>query len=451
MALVEHLSIMRQIVTSVKATNHKNAVSKTALPPYKSKLAEFARKAEEPNKQAVSSDSIRFAKEAWENAIRASDYSILTRKDVRILSTQAKMVQDSRFLEFLESKEGDISGRIVRVLLPTAHSIWNKHPGQSGLAEILRKALRSYEGRNRALLCWQHHATTLLSDSGPKVIAAGMTEASLSIDSILSSYHLDSRTTPFAEEVSEHAVEIQTGRILRDQEYDSLKWDYLFGQLIVAESVTKNCRDKNLAALIEICHHKRWNQAREIVKDFSLKSTDLGDPRLHPARWQSVSEQARDIVILWLSEEEIRIFFDLLFSYDPHGRKDFWLRYVGRLKSTRVVVCPDDHSKHYYEFKKLTEKGRSFANGFGSDASAFILDFGEYVAIEYAKTGNACFVYSSSDFRRKFPTIYISQFDLTGLKKLPARDSYKQSHHSNWQNQLRNYLAERGIRGKFGG
>jgi len=68
-----------------------------------------------------------------------------------------------------------------------------------------------------------------------------------------------------------------------------------------------------------------------MLRNFIVDDQRLLDPRL-PANgpnWAGISDSARDIVIQWLSAEDIQLFFDHVLPHrdDPHGRKPFWLKY----------------------------------------------------------------------------------------------------------------------------
>ena len=99
----------------------------------------------------------------------------------------------------------------------------------------------------------------------------------------------------------------------------------------------------------------------------------------------------------WLSEEDLRFFFDLIMSgqEDRHNRREFWLRYVGRVGNSRVAMGTRDRDRLRVQLTELKKRGRSeyahLEDPFEDDVSAFIMDFGRAVVVEFSKPGNACF------------------------------------------------------------
>src|SRR5439155_15930958 len=94
-----------------------------------------------------------------------------------------------------------------------------------------------------------------------------------------------------------------------------------------------------------------------------------------------------------------RFFFDLIMAgqEDRHNRREFWLRYVGRVGNSRVAMGTRDRDRLRVQLTELKKRGRSeyahLEDPFEDDVSAFIMDFGRAVVVEFSKPGNACFIY----------------------------------------------------------
>lgn len=189
-------------------------------------------------------------------------------------------------------------------------------------------------------------------------------------------------------------------------------------------------------------------QQSELLKDFIVDDRRLLDPRLSANRpnWVGISDAARDAVIQWLSAEDIELFFDhvLTTRNDPHGRKPFWLRYKGRVKRSRPLLSSFDESRWLANTE--TKGKRNFGKmEFLCDTSAFLLDFGRVMVIEFSKVGNAVYVYDHRDV----PDIddsFWSQAPFS-LRALKQKDNCieRMTHIPLWKSKMRTLLAQNGI------
>jgi hypothetical protein len=179
---------------------------------------------------------------------------------------------------------------------------------------------------------------------------------------------------------------------------------------------------------------------------FILSDSRLGDPRLHSKNWIGIHEEARKRFIQWLSKEDIIFFFEhVLGKGDKHGRKDFWMKYVGRLVQSRSLLSSHDEARFSTEIKKSKGVSGSFGRVSGGTASAFLLDFGDIVVVEFRRVG-AIRIYHRADFKKILP-------DFWTRNTIPL-DSLKNSHLSleaiahfvGWQNQATQALSKYGIR-----
>lgn len=73
----------------------------------------------------------------------------------------------------------------------------------------------------------------------------------------------------------------------------------------------------------------------------------LGDPRLRPARWIGM-EESKKRVLQQLTRDDIVFFFKKVMTNDPHGRAEFWLRYVraNTPVSRPLLTDSDRHRLH---------------------------------------------------------------------------------------------------------
>ena len=128
-------------------------------------------------------------------------------------------------------------------------------------------------------------------------------------------------------------------------------------------------------------------------------------------------------MIEWLSQLDIVFFFESVLpkGEDPQGRKEFWLRYVTSIVRSRPLLRREDKERLKRDLK---EKGLELSHVGSMDewstASAFLLDFGPLLAIEFSETGNACYIYRKNDVDKIIPDFWTSQ--LFVQRKLRRRD-----------------------------
>ncbi|MGD0076232.1 MAG: EH signature domain-containing protein, partial [Candidatus Binataceae bacterium] len=89
-----------------------------------------------------------------------------------------------------------------------------------------------------------------------------------------------------------------------------------------------------------------------------------------------------------------------------------------------------------------------YAGATGQDTSAFLLDFGTVVAIEFSKVGNACYLYEKQAAEKVIPDFWSSKpFSASELKKRPIA-ALRVPHDSQgkWRHYLEMKLAQYGVR-----
>lgn len=180
--------------------------------------------------------------------------------------------------------------------------------------------------------------------------------------------------------------------------------------------------------------------SRQPVQSYALRNWK--DPRIAggDVRWREISVEARRIFTRWITKEDLRFFFDVVaqacnddkFAY----RKAFWLAYLGRIDSCRIVL----HGNAEYIFRNnryYQEQKRSIARlrGASSDQHAFIIQMGGHTFVEFSTTG-ACYVYDNA--RRPF-RMGDSDYHMSELRnKLSAehRVIHFKSENYYWQANL---------------
>lgn len=149
------------------------------------------------------------------------------------------------------------------------------------------------------------------------------------------------------------------------------------------------------------CPHKEEHPE---LRDSAVRI--IGNPWLNRAAWDAhvQNDNARIMVDGWLKKRLIFDFFSLL-SEDgstDQRRLNYWLRFESAIDDMWFALGP--HARHNTgaDFKQFREraKGRllDLENGGPSENNAFILCLGDLIVVEFGSKGNACYVYSNSQF-----------------------------------------------------
>jgi hypothetical protein len=167
--------------------------------------------------------------------------------------------------------------------------------------------------------------------------------------------------------------------------------------------------------------------------------------------------EAEQRVVEWLSKLDIVFFFESVLpkGEDPQGRKEFWLRYVPSIKKSRPLLRREDKERLQRDLK---EKGMKLVHAGSMDdwstASAFVLDFGPLLVIEFSETGNACYVYRKNDIDEVIPDFWASKpfvqkkLRRTDLphERIVHRQRKSQWHSGGWEESAARLLAKFDIR-----
>ncbi len=214
--------------------------------------------------------------------------------------------------------------------------------------------------------------------------------------------------------------------------------------------VKKHNNDKTsrivLSKLIEKLGSEATADLRQLVQSYVLQKWQ--DPRIAGAdvRWRDVSDKARQIFTKWVTEEDIRFFFDVVakacndqkFAY----RKAFWLAYFEEITFCRPVLRKnaeylfrhDPQALQYYRDRQpATLKGGT------SDQHAFIIQMGEYTFVEFSTAG-ACYVYQNSDLPFEVGDSEYRMDELRSLSWAEHRVIHNGSEKYSWQDGFASWL-----------
>jgi hypothetical protein len=189
---------------------------------------------------------------------------------------------------------------------------------------------------------------------------------------------------------------------------------------------------------------------RQELEDTLVGHPRLGDPRLlhNRGNWD-VCATARDALIRWLSRRDLAFFFDFVMDQneDPHGRKEFWTRYIDQVIDSSVALCSRDAMRLRVQVQDRI--AHASANG-EPGVSAFLMRFAaarHLLFVEFSQPGNALYVLDLRRFEKKLALgIRSPSFDVREDLKGTAYENSFIHRPPDWQVEVADYLRGFGIR-----
>lgn len=373
----------------------------------------------------------------------------LAPRTVRNLCWHPEAATHERFHSYLDRDTASIGSRALQGLIWSCHASWSRQSARDEIVRKVRMRLEEYTGPNRLLLKWKPVSKMILGEDGAERFGCEMVRETRPIQAFCQQWGVQEQSSYVQDAVS------QAAGFCRDRmDRDPAPREYLLTELLPWQQWLP---DRFKAEVSQtILHHSGKTEAvRERIRRFALDDRRLGDPRLsqNKPHWIGIHDAERR-VIEWLSRHDIIFFFEHVLPSnrdDPHGRKQFWLRYVHRVAQSRPLLNQDDRIRLR---PVLQTKGKESAH-FGridGPTSAFLLDFGDIVVVEFSRPGNACYIYSKADFTRRILTdFYTSEILTVGRLKwktvslLPGAD-WDGVHRAGWEVAAGQLLARYGIR-----
>jgi hypothetical protein len=385
-------------------------------------------------------------------------------RGIRFLCWEPDVANSAGFRRHLVASGFDLRVRSIQGLVRSCHLRWSRELlGTNGAVEFVRHCLRGYRGPNRVLKRWRDRED-LLFDHAPfarDLLAAGRTPHEQAAQ-----WHVDAQSVFFlsALEVAAEAIRAPRSRATADDVRNVLFWDgWELGRF-----------KKEIGRTLVLPDVEQRPALRELVP-LVLSDARLRDPRLpaNAKNWVGVPTDARDTFIRWLAAADIEFFFEHVLprGSDPHGRKPFWLQYLNSVKRSRTLLSSFHLGKLKHSRETLIEAG-SFGRTYSDNISAFLLDFGNLLVVEFSEPGNAGYCYGPALAKQIVPDFWIprafpiwnanrdtgelppslKQADLVpsvtretvGHRKFAM--GFRFSHMSRWQETVRQQLAIMGIR-----
>ncbi len=364
---------------------------------------------------------------------------------VRALCWEPEAVTEPDFQDYLDRKWLPLRARALQGMIRACHMSWSPKFAAGPVVERVRQRLKDYDGANRLLKRWRSAAEMLLGAKGVNEFARQIIQHQASIADTCREWGIWTHThyvAAAAETAMNICLTVGLPKLPAEESVPLLlRWNGWLERFksVVGQAILHQQADSN-------------EDYRQALVTCLLNDLRLGDPRLRTNKdhWEGVEERAKNQFIHWLSREDIVFFFDHVVGRDdPHGRRDFWLRYVDSLAQSRSLLKMDDETRLSLEIRRR----QGIANHYGRIKglnNAFLLDFGKIVAIEFYPVG-AIHFYDRETFKQIVPDIWQQQeFSESKLKQewqsLERVEHRGRRNPGLWQYKAATFLAQYGIR-----
>jgi hypothetical protein len=375
--------------------------------------------------------------ELW-NSIGISRPFELSNRAVRYLSWETDIAIRPAFQSVALTPE-KISSRSVQGLVRSVHRRWDSTVNTPSVGN-LRVALTTYAKKNGLIDKWKQNLVYVLNAEGPTRFATDVLARGITWDKVAEEWGLEP-DTEFGNAVLTCCVPLSLASRRSDDFQNAIRF-------VLPSSHWRPDSFKSCVQQMILASSRLSPQQSDALRDFILNDRRLLDPRLpaNSLNWAGITDAARDTVIQWLSAEDIQLFFDhvLTTRNDPHGRKPFWLRYKGKVKRSRPLLSALDESR--WLANTATRGKRNFGRmEYLCSTSAFLLDFGRVMIVEFSQVGNAVYVYEHRDVPDLNDAFWSqARFSLSALKQ-KDRCIERMAHTPHWQSKMRTLLAQFGI------
>ena len=268
-------------------------------------------------------------------------------------------------------------------------------PGARLLRVFVRRHLATYDGRWPFVQNIRANIDCYCDENGAIQLARSLFRGQVKLSEVWSHLNLPDRTHGFRYfgVVAEAYVELNQ-RLDRESVADIVT----FVEMHTDDRTNRAVVSK----IIEGLGFDASADLRQPVQSYVFR--EWQDPRLTRGdeRWRGVSDEAKRIFTKWITEEDLRFFFDIVaqacnnqrFAY----RKAFWLAYFEHISFCRPVLRRDvqdlfrnnPQALQYYR-----ERQPAVLRDGDSDQHAFIIQMGDYTFVEFS-TRAACYVYDDA-------------------------------------------------------
>jgi hypothetical protein len=443
-ALSESLDVLRLSLHALKAELQLPAVSMESC--FRNLIGVI--KGLEQTKVAKPASNTTEYVDQW-NEILDGHRQNLEPRAIRSLCWNPAIATDQAFQYFLAQTQHVPSAQSLQGMICCCHSRWSRELAASESVGRIRAYLNQYSGRNRLLNKWKGSASMVLGPRAHDLMAVGLIKSTEGLGGFCDFWGISIESSQLFHAAAEIASVLcleQIDRVPRCREF-------LFKELIPWEGWAPNML-KNVMSRVILFPKRDDADLIQAITHVVRSDPRFGDPR-HPQNhnnWLGMDEASKRMQE-WLSAADITFFFETVLpkGKDPHGRKEFWLRYVGcRGLRSRPLLSNSDKFRLRDVLWRKGANVSDFGRLLDEDTSAFILDFGPIVAIEFSAVGNACYLYEKQAAAEIVPDIWttapFSKNDLKRRSKTATTQPMTHDRQNRWKHEMERILARYGIR-----
>ena len=332
----------------------------------------------------------------------------------------------------------------ISALLGVFHAlleVWDT-PNAAMLREFVKKHLANYDGRRRFVQHLRANLAWYCEENGGTQLAMNLLRTQVKLSHVWSHLNLPDHTHGYR----------------------------YFGAVAEAYvALNRHFDRKSVADIVNFVEMHRDNQTSRAVVSRTIENLGIDapedlrqpvqsyvfrkwqDPRLigGDVRWREVSDEAKRIFTKWITEEDLRFFFDVVaqacndqkFAY----RKAFWLAHFEHISFCRPVlrigvqnlIKNNPQALKYYE-ERLPAK----LTGGAPDQHAFIIQMGDHTFVEFSTAG-ACYVYDNARTPFRLGKSEYSMSELRNQSQKVYRQSHIGSERYYWQREFAQWIRSR--------
>lgn len=386
----------------------------------------------------------RYKKE-WEQ-FKKGKLEHLDRRAIRCLCWDHEIINDPSFCDYLHSWKVDLPTRAIKGLVWSLHATWVNDTPNTPICQTTLGKILLYSGVDKIIKKWNSNIDLILKNKSPELFGKN----------ILVNQSLTPKHAADIWAISEHsrfmlyAVYQATFVCLKSITNNEGLTTHLFNTLLPWEG-WKTSPPHLKKIVTDLILYQENNTLVDRIRSFVLNHPSLGDPRLpkNENNWIGIENNARMKFISWLSKRDIVFFFDhVLKGKDLHGRREFWLRYINRIQSSRPFLSKTTAT--FFENTKDVNFGKLSS---GLNQAVFVLDFGRIVAVEFSDVG-MIYLYKRIEFEARIPRLWNDESNSEySFKDRNLPDDRKIRHkrlrsivHIDWREKTATILAREGIR-----
>ena len=383
------------------------------------------------------------------NDVMAGRRKDLEPRAIRSLCWNPIIATNQSFQDFLARTQYVPNSQSLQGMICSCHARWSRELALTVAVGRIRDQLSQYSGRNQLLNRWKAAANMIVGAKAHEVMAGELIKTPDGLAGFCELWGLSIESSRLFHSAAEIASVLCLEQIDRVPHYR----DFLFKDLIPWKGWAPSML-KNVMSRLILFPKRDDTDLIEAITHFIRTDLRFGDPR-HPQNrnnWIGMDEASKRVQE-WLSAADITFFFETVLpkGKDPHGRKAFWLRYVGcRGLRSRPLLSNSDKFRLRDVLWKKAAQGSDFGRLLAEDTSAFILDFGPIVVIEFSKVGNACYLYEKKAAAEIVPDIWTAvPFSISHLKqrsKTPTGQPMTHDRQNRWKKEMERILARYGVR-----